>query len=80
MYEADAGDLIDFAKRWAALGEAVSEQVEQVADDPNCGSMWNKGTENGVNPAAIRMAKENLGGLSQGIDQALDEFLEAHSE
>ena len=80
MYEADAGDLIDFAKRWAALGEAVSEQVEQVVDDPNCGSMWNEGTENGVNPAAIRMAKQSLGGLNQGIDQALDEFLEAHSE
>jgi hypothetical protein len=80
MYEADAGDLIDFAKRWAALGEAVSEQVEQVVDDPNCGSMWNEGTENGVNPAAIRMAKERLGGLNQGIDQALEEFLETHSE
>jgi len=80
MYEADAGDLIDFAKRWAALGEAVSEQVEQVVDDPNCGSMWNEGTENGVNPAAIRMAKKSLGGLNEVIDQALEEFLEAHSE
>ncbi|MCP4548377.1 MAG: hypothetical protein GY835_18100, partial [bacterium] len=49
-------------------------------DDPNCGSMWNEGTENGVNPAAIRMAKESLGGLNQGIDQALDEFLETHGE
>jgi hypothetical protein len=27
LYETDAGDLIEFAKRWADLGDAVAEQV-----------------------------------------------------
>ena len=77
MYDADAGDLIAFAKRWAALGEAVAQQVEQVVDDPNCGSCWEEGSENGVNPEAISLAREMLGGLNEGIDLALDQFLRA---
>jgi len=34
LYEIDAGDLIDSARRWAGLGDAVAEQVSQVVDDP----------------------------------------------
>jgi hypothetical protein len=34
LYETDAEDLIDFAKRWASLGDAVAEQVEQILDCP----------------------------------------------
>jgi hypothetical protein len=80
MYDIDAGDLIDFAKRWAALGEVVAQQVEQVVDDPNCGSCWDEGSENGVNPEAISLARERLGGLNAGIDLALGRFLEAQGE
>lgn len=57
MHDTDPADLIEFATRWATLGDAVTEQVRQVLDDPSCGSCWNEGTEHGVNPAAIRLAR-----------------------
>ena len=34
LYETDAGDLIDFARRWADLGDAVAAQVSEVVDNP----------------------------------------------
>jgi hypothetical protein len=71
LYETDAGDLIDFAKRWAELGDAVSEQVEQVVDDPETDE---------VNPAAIELARSRLRGLNEGLDQALDGYLTRHRE
>ena len=71
LYETDAGDLIDFAKRWAELGDAVSEQVEQVVDDPETDE---------VNPAAIELARSRLRGLNEGLDQALDGYLARHRE
>jgi len=37
LYETDAGDLIEFAKRWAALGDAIADQVAQVVKDPRAG-------------------------------------------
>ena len=79
MYDTDPADLIEFATRWAALGDAVTEQVARVIDDPSCGSCWNEGTEHGVNPTAIEMARKELQGLNATIDQALDDFLEIHS-
>jgi hypothetical protein len=71
LYETDAGDLIDFAKRWAELGDAVSEQVGQVVDDPETDE---------VNPAAIELARSRLRGLNEGLDQALDGYLARHRE
>jgi len=66
LYETDPGDLIEFAKRWASLGDAVTEQVWDVVDDP--------GTDE-VNPAAIELARRHLHGLNQGVDLAIDEYL-----
>jgi len=77
MYDIDPADLIEFANRWMELGEAVTGQVARVIDDPSCGSCWNEGTENGVNPTAIRLAHEGLQGLNEGIDEALADFLDA---
>lgn len=77
MYHTDPADLIEFATRWSELGDAIAEQVARVIDDPGCGSCWNEGTEGGVNPAAIELARNQLQGLNEGIDQALDEFLAA---
>lgn len=66
LYETDPGDLIEFAKRWANLGDAVTEQIEDVVNDP---------ATDEVNPAAIDMAYSHLQGLNQGIDLALDDYL-----
>ena len=80
MNHLDLADLIEFATRWAALGDAVTEQVARVVDDPACGSCWNEGTEHGVNPAAIEMAYGRLRGLNDELDEALEDFLESISD
>ncbi len=67
MYDIDAGDLINFATRWSALGDAVTEQVARVIDNPE---------EADVNPAAIRLAAERLDGLNEDIDCSFAVFFE----
>lgn len=69
MFEADASDLIIFATRWADLGDAVTERVAQVVDDP-------EGAIEEANPAAIELAYERLVGLNDDIDRMLGEYLE----
>lgn len=76
MYDSDPADLIEFTNRWMELGEAVTEQVVRVIDDPGCGSCWNEGTEDGVNPAAIKLAHDRLEGLNGELDEILEAFLE----
>jgi len=71
LYETDAGDLIDFAKRWVQLGWAVSEQVEQVVDNPETDE---------VNPAAIELARSRLRGLNEELDQTLGHYLARYRE
>ncbi|MCH9647775.1 MAG: hypothetical protein K0U98_06020 [Deltaproteobacteria bacterium] len=80
MYDSDPADLIEFATRWRELGDAVTEQVARVIDDPSCGSCWNEGTEHGVNPTAIEVAYQRLRGVNEGIDEALSAFLESVAE
>lgn len=65
LHEIDAGDLSDFAKRWAGLGDAVAEQVAAVVDNPHT---------NAVNPNAIELARQRVGGLNKGIDEAIAEY------
>jgi len=55
-YETDAGDLIDFATRWADLGDAVASQVSAVVDDP---------ATDEVNPNAIELARQHCPGHGQ---------------
>ena len=68
LYETDAGDLIDFATRWADLGDAVVAQVSAVVDNP---------ATDEVNPNAIEFARQRIGGLNEGIDEAITEYLAA---
>ena len=68
MYETDAGDLIDFATRWADLGDAVAAQVSAVVDNPETDE---------VNPNAIGLARQRIGGLNEGIDEAIAEYVAA---
>jgi hypothetical protein len=78
IQDIDPTDLIDFAQRWASLGEVVTDQVERVLDNPYCGSESDD-PDNDVNPAAIELAWERLEGLNATLDCALSEFLEAQS-
>jgi hypothetical protein len=75
LYETDPGDLIDFAKRWASLGDAIAEQVEQVVDDPRAAAGQGR-ADLEVNPNAVELARERLGGLNEGLDQALAEYFD----
>lgn len=71
LHEIDAGDLIDFAKRWADLGDAAAEQVCAVLDDPHTDA---------ANPNAIELARQRIGGLNEGIDEAIAEYLAGRGE
>jgi len=77
MHDIDIAELLDFTRRWADLGEAITDQVSRVLEDPDCGSCWHDGTEHGVNPAAIRLAQSRLRGLHEGIDEALADYFDA---
>jgi len=79
LYEIDAGDLIDFARRWAGLGDAVAEQVSQVVDDPRAAAGLRR-ADLEVNPNAIELAKERIGGQNEGIDTAIKEYFELLAE
>jgi hypothetical protein len=79
LYEIDAGDLIDFARRWAGLGDAVADQVSRVVDDPRAAAGLGR-ADLEVNPNAIELAKERIGGLNEGIDTALEEYFELLAE
>ena len=75
LYNTDSADPIDFARRWAALGNAVADQVEQVLDCPRVAAGLNEDRADlEVNPNAIVLAQERLGGLNEEIDQAFEEY------
>jgi hypothetical protein len=79
LQEIDAGDLIDFARRWADLGDAVADQVTQVLDDPRAAAGLRR-ADLEVNPNAIELAKERIGGLNEGIDTAIAEYFDLLAE
>lgn len=63
----DSYDAIEFAKRWCSLGDAVSEQVEQIASqDPRDYAE--------VNPSAIKMAMRRLRGLHDELDMIFEDY------
>ena len=67
LYDVDARDLIDFGNRWAGLGEAVTQQVEELLRNPNSEE---------VSASAIRRASERLRNLNETLDQVFADFLE----
>jgi hypothetical protein len=73
LYDTDSADLIDFARRWAGLGDAVADQVVQVLDDPRAAAGHGR-ADLEVNPNAIVLAKERLGGLNEELDEAFGEY------
>ena len=71
LYDTDAEDLIDFAQRFADLGDAVSMQVARLVQNPEHADL---------NPNAIALAKERLGGLNEEIDEAIADYFAARAE
>jgi hypothetical protein len=64
FYEIDSDDLLRFAEAYASLGDAVTSQIADLLvaryDD--------------VNPNAVDLIRERLGGFNQEIDEALQAF------
>lgn len=60
----DPYELIAFAKQFASLGAAVTEQLEELMNDPDAQ----------VNSAAVRMMRERLGGKNDGLDEVLKQW------
>jgi hypothetical protein len=79
LHEIDAGDLIDFTRGWADLGDAVADQVSQVVDDPRAAAGLRR-ADLEVNPNAIELARERIGGLNEGIDTAIEEYFDLLAE
>lgn len=79
LYEADSAALIDFAKRWARLGDAITEQVEEILANPRAAAGYGRGYEE-VNPTAIAFARERLQGLNEELDTAFDEYFALRAE
>ena len=68
LYEVDAEELIEFAKAYRDLGEAVTEQLDTIIEygpdaDPD-----------DINPAAIREIKMTLGGINAEIDEMIADW------
>jgi hypothetical protein len=81
LYDTDSADLIDFARRWARLGDAVADQVVQVLDDPRAAAgLGEERADLEVNPNAIVLARERLGGLNEELDQAFEEYFDLLAE
>ena len=75
LYDTDSADLIDFARRWARLGDAVADQVEQVLNCPRVAAGLNEDRADlEVNPNAIVLAQKQLSGMNEEINQAFEEY------
>ena len=69
----DSYDLIQFAKWWSSLGDAVSEQVEQI-------SSGDERDFQEVNPAAIKLAWRRLQGMHDEIDEIFKDYINWYQE
>lgn len=63
LYNVESYELIEFAKKFRDLGDAVGEQLIQILDNPETDE---------VNLNAIKLIKEELYGLNKEIDEAID--------
>ena len=81
LYDTDSADLIDFAKRWASLGDAVAGQVERILDDPRgAAGLREDRADLEVNPNAIDLARDRLHGLNEELDEAFEEYFDLLAE
>lgn len=59
----DFRTVMQFAKRYAELGSAVQEQVEDIL----------LGNDAEVNPNAVKFINDQLGGMTEELDAAIDD-------
>jgi hypothetical protein len=71
LYNIDSSELIEFCKAYASLGNAVQDQLIDILD--------NAETDD-VNPNAILMIKDYLGGMNEEIDNAIEAWNEHREE
>lgn len=62
LYEIEAQDLIEFAKAWSSLSDAVLEQLDDIIDDPENAD---------ANLKAVDLLERRLGGFNEEIDEAI---------
>jgi len=72
LWSISADELISFAEAYAALGDAVTEQLKEILEsgadvDPDL-----------VNPNAVGMIVRELGGLNEEIDESLAAWQDAN--
>lgn len=65
----DSYDLLRFAKAYASLGDAVGSQVEDLL----------AGRHDEVNPNAVELIRDRLGGMNQELDDALESYADESS-
>ncbi len=64
---ADADDLLRFARAYADLGDAITEQLRDILD----------GDYSDINDNAVRYLREHLAGFNTEIDDALEAYDDA---
>jgi hypothetical protein len=67
LREIDSYELVEFGKAWRSMGDAVAEQVIRILDNPQADD---------VNPNAIELAEEKIGGFNEEIDAAIGSWKE----
>jgi hypothetical protein len=65
IQKADSAELIEFANRWAKLGQNIQDQVTALLDDPSYDA----------NPNAIIRAMDEIGDYNEEISLILGEWL-----
>jgi len=71
IYDIDSAELIAFADAYVSLGSAVQEQLVILLDEQ-------EGTD--INPNAVELIRDTLGGQNSEIDTAIEVWLEAHQD
>jgi hypothetical protein len=68
LFEIEAYELLEFAKAYAAMGNAVQEQLDTILDgnERDFPSMTNSN--------AIKMIEDDLGGMNEEIDDAIQAY------
>jgi hypothetical protein len=69
LYDLDAVELLDFAESYASLGAAVQDQLRDLLDSGEAAE---------VNPNAVQIIEDRLGGMNHEIDTALEAWKEAN--
>jgi hypothetical protein len=65
-------DVVKFAKAWVGVGWSVQEQVDDLLN------MSSKSNYHQINPAAIDVMKDKLGGMHPELDYAIEQWEEVY--